>query len=66
MLASVENRDDVFWRFNADDLCQKVHLHYKVRKPLLYILETKEKLKYSVLNKGNLCYNKYHFHEIPN
>ena len=45
---------------------QKVHLHYKVRKTLLYILETKEKLKYSVLNKGNLCYNKYHFHEIPN
>lgn len=45
MLAPVENRDDVFRRFTADDLCQKVPLHSKGRKPLLYILETKEKLK---------------------
>lgn len=28
--------------------------------------KTKEKLKWSVLRARNLCYNKYHFHEIPN
>jgi hypothetical protein len=38
MLASVENRNDVFRRFTADDLCQKVHLHYKGRKTLFSIL----------------------------